>query len=339
MLDANYNRAVEGLRAVEEYFRFILENAAVSSQIKQLRHQICQACENRIDIWADQRDSAADVGAQIAASDEYDRPDIASVVQANLGRVNQALRALEEYSKATCPQISTKIESIRYRFYDVEKMAKRAMSVTKLLNDKSIYVLTSGCASSTEFAERIQSLCEAGADVIQLREKNLDDRDLLDRAKIGARLCSDRPTMFIVNDRPDIALISEADGVHVGQEELPVREIRKMIPCRMLVGVSTHSLDQALDAEAEGADYIGVGPTFPTHTKCFNEFKGPELLKAVHDRIGIPAFAIGGINLDNIHEVAEAGFTRVAVSQAVHHADSAAETIHQLRSILSTKKS
>lgn len=334
VLDANFNRAVEGLRSVEEYFRFILENGAMTAEIKDLRHAIASVCRPWIDVWTDQRDSTADVGSTIAASDEYHRSGLNDVVGANLARVNQALRALEEYSKVVCPELAPPLEATRYRFYDLEKRVKRFLLADHALLDRQIYVLTSGCDSQADFEARIDQLCRAGADLIQLREKDLDDGELLQRAKAAARICRDQGTLFIVNDRPDVAMMAAADGVHVGQEEFPVSDLRRILPHQMLVGVSTHSLEQALQAERDGADYIGVGPTFPSGTKCFDAFTGPELLEAVAPRITIPAFAIGGIQLDNLEQVVQAGFTRIAVSGAVHHSEQPAETIRQLRSIL-----
>jgi len=334
VLDANFNRAVEGLRAVEEYFRFILESRSVTTQIKELRHEICVTCQAWIDIWTGQRDSNADVGATIAATDEYDRSELKDLVAANLSRVNQALRTLEEYSKAACPEIAKPLELARYRFYELEKVVKRSLYADLALAKKTIYVLTSACDSLVSFEQRIQKLCLAGADLIQLREKNVDDGELLERAKSAVRICRDHPTMFLVNDRPDIALMAQADGVHVGQEEFLVADLRKILPYEMIVGVSTHSLEQARQAVKDGADYIGVGPTFPSSTKCFKEFTGVQLLQEVATQVSIPCFAIGGIAPENINLVAEAGFSRVAVSGAVHQSESPEKIIRQLKNAL-----
>jgi thiamine-phosphate pyrophosphorylase len=120
-----------------------------------------------------------------------------------------------------------------------------------------------------------------------------------------------------MNDRADLALLSAADGVHVGQDELSAKDARRLLGPAALVGVSTHSLAQAHAAVLAGADYIGVGPTFPSHTKQFQEFTGTELLQAVAADIRLPAFAIGGINAENLPLVLAAGFSRVAVSAAI----------------------
>lgn len=338
VLDANLNRAIEGLRVVEEFGRFVASHKKVSTEIKNLRHQLSLLCQKYSDQWAEQRNSGEDVGAEIAAADEYSRSSLEDLVGANLARVNQALRALEEYSKVVSPEISPGVEAVRYQFYDVEKNVKRVAFVERSLANRVVYVLTSGCASTDEFSRRIEKLCQAGADLIQLREKNLSDGEILLRAKLAAKICANYATLFIVNDRPDVALMSGADGVHVGQDEFSVGDIRKIIPANMLIGVSTHSIEQALQAEQDGADYIGVGPTFPSHTKCFTEFTGTELLQKVAAAISVPAFAIGGINLENVEQVAEAGLARVAVSGVIHSADSCEQVIESIRATLTDSR-
>ena len=120
-----------------------------------------------------------------------------------------------------------------------------------------------------------------------------------------------------MNDRPDLALLADADGIHVGQAELTVKDARMLIGPQRLVGVSTHSLDQARQAVLDGANYIGCGPTFPSKTKTFASFPGTEFLQQVRQELSLPAFAIGGISRDNVEQVLAAGFTRIAVSGAV----------------------
>ncbi|MCU0979957.1 MAG: thiamine phosphate synthase [Pirellulaceae bacterium] len=187
----------------------------------------------------------------------------------------------------------------------------------ELLQDARLYVLLDGRDSPDSFAQLVQVLVEAGVDVLQLRDKRLPDRDLVERARVLRQLTSSSSTAFIVNDRPDIAVLSDADGVHVGQDELTVADCRALVGGTKLVGVSTHSLAQARRAAGDGADYIGCGPTFPSQTKAFEGFPGLEFLRAVQAEISLPAFAIGGINGENIARVLETGFRRIAVSGAV----------------------
>lgn len=334
ILDANKNRAVEGLRAVEEFFRFVVSNEMITQKLKDFRHSLCSACSDHADSWLMQRDSDEDIGGKIQGVGEYSRSTFDSIIAANLSRAGESLRVLEEYAKTFEPALGAAIEKLRYKFYDLEKEIKQFVAVQKKLDGRSLYVLTSACKSAAEFETRITELCECNVGVIQLREKNISDGELLERAKIASGICKSSQTLFIVNDRPDIAVLSSADGVHVGQEELPIKDVRLMVPTSMLIGVSTHSIEQARTAVENGADYIGVGPTFPSKTKCFSEFKGTELLDQVAKEISIPAYAIGGINLENVQKTIDTGFRRIAVSNAIHSAESPSEVIAAFTRVL-----
>jgi len=120
-----------------------------------------------------------------------------------------------------------------------------------------------------------------------------------------------------MNDRPDLAVLACADGVHVGQKELDVRDVRRIVGPNLLIGVSTHTIEQARQAVLDGANYIGCGPTFPSGTKYFDHFPGLDFLRQVAAEISLPAFAIGGITRENLADVLATGFTRVAVGGAM----------------------
>ncbi len=137
-------------------------------------------------------------------------------------------------------------------------------------------------------------------------------------------------TLFIVNDRPDLAVLADADGVHLGQDDLPVSAARRIVGSRALIGVSTHTIEQARQAVNDGADYLGVGPVFPSKTKEFEEFAGLDFVRQVAAEIRIPWYPIGGISLENLAEVQAAGATRVAVSSAVCGADDPAAAAREL---------
>ncbi|MCH5376696.1 MAG: thiamine phosphate synthase [Planctomycetes bacterium] len=180
-----------------------------------------------------------------------------------------------------------------------------------------LYVLVDGQRDETEFERIVLQLVAAGVDVLQLRDKHLSDRQLIARARLLRRLTRDSATLFVVNDRPDLALLADADGVHVGQDELTVEDARRVIGCDRVVGVSTHSVEQARRAVLDGADYIGCGPTFSSQTKSFDRFTGLSLLRRVAGESPLPAFAIGGIDLENLPAVLETGIGRIAVSAAI----------------------
>jgi thiamine-phosphate pyrophosphorylase len=335
IIDAEANRAAEGLRVVEDYVRFVLDDRHLTEQMKQLRHDLTAALEPVA--AADRlvaRESTADVGATVATESEAVRSDSAAVAAASFKRVQQALRAIEEYAKLIHVSVSQAIEFLRYRLYTLERAVGITAAATVRLAETRLYVLIDGRQHEAEFAGLIETLVTAGVDAIQLRDKQLEDRALLNRARQLRELTAGTKTLFIMNDRPDLAVLAQADGVHVGQEELSVKDARSIVGPKMLVGISTHSIEQARQAVLDGANYIGVGPTFPSGTKTFDKFVGVELLKQVAAEIRLPAFAIGGITQENLPRVVATGIHRVAIAGAVIEAVDKAAAISQLQHTL-----
>lgn len=331
ILDAAANRAREGLRVVEDYVRFVLDDSHLTAQLKQIRHDLAAALEKtpvRARLAA--RDTQADVGTAISTPSERRRADLAQVVTANFIRLQEALRSLDEFGKLLDPTVAAAIEALRYRAYTLH----RAVAITSHSLDRlagaRLYVLVDGRATPEEFRRLVGQLTEAGVHLIQLRDKGLDDRRLLKRARVLRELTGGTHTLAIINDRPDLAALSRADGVHVGQEEISVKDARSIVGPDALVGVSTHSIGQARQAVLDGADYIGVGPTFPSATKQFQEFPGLELLRAVASEIRLPAFAIGGVTEENLSAVLDTGIRRVAVSGAILSAEDPKEAARRL---------
>ena len=153
--------------------------------------------------------------------------------------------------------------------------------------------------------------------MVQLREKTLSPVELLPLARKLRSRCREAGCLFIVNDRVDLALAVEADGVHVGQDDLPARDTRRLLRPGMILGVSSHDEAQARRARDDGADYVAVGSMFPTGSKAGFRLVGPELLRRVRPEIALPLVAIGGITLDNVAEIVRAGADAVAVISAV----------------------
>ncbi|MDR1376965.1 MAG: thiamine phosphate synthase [Synergistaceae bacterium] len=164
--------------------------------------------------------------------------------------------------------------------------------------------------------EQTRLALEGGATAIQLRDKSMDGGELLETAKRMAALCSARSALFIVNDRLDVALLSKADGVHLGQSDLPVEEARKMVPRPFLVGASVHTASEAEKAERDGADYLGAGAVFATGSKGGARVIGLEGLKELTGIARLPMVAIGGISLENLPKVMETGVAGVSVISA-----------------------
>jgi thiamine-phosphate pyrophosphorylase len=182
----------------------------------------------------------------------------------------------------------------------------------------SLYViLDRGAAGGRELASLLDAVLAGGCRLVQLREKSLPSVELYPIARALRSRCREAGCLFIVNDRVDLALAVEADGVHVGQDDLPAREARRLLRPGMLLGVSTHDELQACRARDDGADYVAVGSMFPTGSKPGFQLVGPELLRRVRPEIAVPLVAIGGITVDNVAEVVRAGADAVAVISAV----------------------
>jgi thiamine-phosphate pyrophosphorylase len=260
---------------------------------------------------------------------------MADVVAAAASRTQQALRSLEEFGGLIGSVDAHRLESLRYAAYDLLASVERRGRVREQLADARLYVLVGGGASADELAEHVRRLCAAGADLIQLRDKRLSDRELLRQGKAAAAAARDAGGLFVMNDRADLALLANADGVHVGQDELTVPDARRIVGGGGLVGQSTHRWSDVEAARAAGADYIGCGPTFPSSTKDFSEFAGLEFLReVVVGRSGLPAFAIGGIDESRLDQVLATGIGRVAVSGAVRMASDPYAIVARLKARL-----
>jgi thiamine-phosphate pyrophosphorylase len=335
IIDTALNRAGEGLRVVEDYVRFVLDDPFLTRQTKLLRHELAEAAAAipAADRHA-ARDTVADVGTKISTAAEGRRGDAWDVCAASLKRTEQALRSLEEYGKLADKNIHAEFagrcEAIRYRLYTLEKAVDVGRLSRELLEDVRLCVLVDGRDSAADFETVVRALVEAGVGMIQLREKHLDDRELTARARQLCELTRDTPTLAIINDRADVAAVAGADGVHLGQEDFSVKDARAIVGTRMLVGVSTHNIEQARAAVLDGANYLGAGPTFPSQTKTFDDFAGLEYLRELAAEIRLPTFAIGGIGSDNLPDVLATGISRVAVGAAVTEAREPGVAVREL---------
>lgn len=316
LIDANFNRAREGLRVVEDFFRFIQNDRKRSEGAKQFRHQLTTTLAPVIHIAQSYRDTKHDVGTEIDVESEMKRADAIAVLTANTKRVGESLRVIEEYTKTFQPEIASEVEQIRYEFYDFERDVLQSAEQNSSFDGANLYVIVTESICKKPWLEAVKDVLEGGTKILQLREKNLDSRELLDRAKKFVELCRDYKAISIINDRADIALLSDADGVHVGQTDLSVRDIRQIIG-QKIVGVSTSSLELAKQAEQTGADYIGIGPIFPSTTKPKSNIVELDVVKQIAKEISIPTYAISGITLESVDQLIEVGIKRVAVSSGV----------------------
>lgn len=182
--------------------------------------------------------------------------------------------------------------------------------------------------------EVLAAILKGGAKIIQLREKHWSKKDLYDLAIEFRKLTSSFDALLIINDHVDVALASEADGVHLGQEDLPVWAARKLAT-ELIIGASSHSLKEALKAQKDGADYVNIGPIFPTKTKAdADRFLGPAAIVEIGPQLTVPFTTMGGITQDNIHRVLKAGARRVAMVTGITQAANITERVQQLREII-----
>ena len=194
-----------------------------------------------------------------------------------------------------------------------------------------LYALLTEAHCRRGWLETAEGLLEGGVDVIQLREKDLEGGELLERARALRRLTARCGALFVMNDRPDVALLCGADGVHLGQDDLPPEEVRELVGPEMIIGLSAHSVAQARRAEGRGADYIGVGPVFPTRTKGYQSGGGLDFVRELCSATSLPSVAIGGITPARAGEIIGAGASAVAACSALCGAENAAAAAREFR--------
>lgn len=326
ILDANGNRAREALRVLEDISRFGLNDASVSEDLKRLRHTLVEAigsltaASNDPLFLLEARDTPGDIGTSISTSSESFRSDLVHLARANASRLGEALRSMEEAMKALGGQ-SRLIEQARYAGYTIERrlvlaLAKPAIPQVRLC------VLLTGSMCVPPWQSVAEASLAGGCNMIQIREKELNDRELLARVRcvMGIRDRLHPSALVIVNDRPDIARLADADGVHLGQGDLSPADARTIVGERALIGVSTGTIEEARAAAAAGADVCGVGPMFATSTKDKPVTQGPAYLSAYladAEACRVPHLAIGGITPENLSGLVARGCTGIAISSVV----------------------
>lgn len=330
IVDANLNRIAEGLRVLEELARFILNDAALTEELRSWRHRLREQGKDKESqlLWA--RDAQGDVGAE---SPLTGRTDLSSLVNANARRVEESLRVLEEVSQLPdVPWSAQLFRDARFALYTIEKnLYSRLVRREKAAQIAGLYVIIDSqfLKGRDEVAVARQAI-QGGARVIQLRDKGRDKGQVLPVAQALQELCSGRGVPFLVNDHLDIALAANADGLHIGQTDLPLPVARRYLPPDKVIGVSTRNREQALRAQAEGADYVAVGSIFATGTKEGAVVRGLEALREVKSAVSIPVVAIGGINHENAAQVVGAGADAVSVISAILGAEDVAQASREM---------
>lgn len=314
ILDANLDRAREGIRIIEDWCRFGLNQADFTDQCKALRQELAQwhSADLRL-----ARDTPGDLGTSLTHPQEEVRADVSHVLQANFSRVEEALRVLEEYGKLYKPGMGDAFKHMRYQVYTLES---RVMGYERhaQLRRSPLYLVTS---PHDNLLSVVEAALQGGLTLVQYRDKNADDVTRITNGIKLRELCHRYGALFIMNDRADLAKAVNADGVHLGQQDIPIALARQIIGADRLVGRSTTNPDEMQRAIAEGADYIGVGPVYETPTKAGKPAAGHDYVRYAAAHAPIPWYAIGGIDADNVNDVISAGAQRVAVVRAIMQAD------------------
>jgi thiamine-phosphate pyrophosphorylase len=323
IIDANFNRAREALRVIEDFCRFSLNSAPLTTCAKQLRHALSAAI-SKLDpaqlITA--RDSLGDIGAGATVDNQLQRKDLRDCFTAGCKRLTESLRALAEMTQTLNPEVAQTIEKLRFSAYTLEKDIVLFADTAEKFKPVRLYVIISNTLPADVFSLTRQCIA-GGADCIQLRAKGIDDDKLFTHALEFVKVCKDGGVLAIINDRVDIAVAAGADGVHLGQDDLPIDQARKLQAAPLIIGKSTHSIDQLRAACDELPTYVSLGPVFSTSTKPGASPVGLDYVRQgveILGGTGIGHVAIGGITLDNVEEVLNAGAKTIAVCSAVTEA-------------------
>ena len=318
VIDSSSNRLAEALRVMEDVARFALERDDLVAALKSMRHDLRTMSGRWPEGWATaHRAVGSDVGTGITAGDEMSRDGLWGVTVAAGHRAAEALRTLEEVAKIFDPDAAAMCEAMRYRLYELEQALQSALG-SRRRRQWNLCVLLTESVCTLHWLETAKAVIEAGADCIQLREKDLSDRELVDRTRQLVELARPQGCSIIVNDRLDVAVAADADGVHLGQDDLAVEDARRQVGHSLLIGVSTHGMQEADSAVASGADVCGVGPMFAGTTRADLEPAGPQRLSEFVDRYPtVPHLAIGGITPERLPELRRVGCKGIAVCQAI----------------------
>jgi thiamine-phosphate pyrophosphorylase len=335
IVDANLNRIGEGLRLLEDITRFLLDDPDLSQQLKALRHDLTPTQPELREALLGARRAEDDVGMSLDISGEGERSDAAGLASANSRRIEQSLRVLEEITKIPGQDFGfdwEKLKEARFRVYELEQSILLKLGRgDRIARLAGLYlILDTESLKGRDEIEVARLAIRGGAAAIQLRDKTRSAREMIDLARSLQALCAESGALFIVNDHLDVALASGADGLHVGQGDLPVSIAKHLMPPSKIVGCSTATPEEAESALREGADYIAIGSIYESPSKAGTPLAGLETLREVRARVSLRLVAIGGINEENVAEVMKAGADAAAVISAVLGADDVAEACRRL---------
>ena len=336
-LDANINRSIEGIRVCEDIFRFSIQNM-LSAEFKNLRHKITEIISLiPSGVLLSARDVLKDGQKFINTSSEMKRESINDIFRSNIRRSIEASRVIEEFAKIIHPDIAAGFQEIRFTLYDLEKRGWLILEKNSQMQRfrSSLYaIIDSVFVPYKKMEETAKILADSGTDIIQLRMKDVSDRDFFFMADKISKVCSIKNVLFIINDRVDIALLSGANGFHIGQDDIPLSYARSLCGDRLISGISTSGIDEA--SVATDADYIAIGPVFPTSSKDGSMLDGVgiDVVREVCSNSLKPVVAIGGISVSNAGMLMEAGVSSLCVISALYRDNAVEKNARQLLEII-----
>jgi thiamine-phosphate pyrophosphorylase len=343
IVDVNLNRIGEGLRLLEDVARFVLSDLELSEELKNIRHELLPRDRKLQSKLMGARRADEDVAAFLDVESEGERTDAVSVVRANSQRVQQSLRVIEEIAKIHGPETGLdwdRFKHARFALYTIEqKMVLKLTRHQKVEKVTGLYVIID--AESLRGRKEVdiaRQAIQGGARVIQFRDKVRPRGMLVPISRELKKVCAASSVLFVVNDYLDLALAADADGLHIGQEDLPVSDARRMLPQDKILGCSTATVTEAVQAEKQGADYVAVGSIYKTASKTDIRPAGLKTLREVKNKVSVPVVAIGGINEDNAADVIKAGADAVAVISAVLGADDVKKASRRLTRIINRSR-
>jgi thiamine-phosphate pyrophosphorylase len=338
VIDANANRAREALRVLEDSARFCGGLGPVAARLKSMRHRLQEVVE-RIPqaTLAAARDVEGDPGREVSTEREGRRADDAAVAAAAGGRLAEALRSIEEALKTESiaglagGASASAIERLRYESYEIAPIVERALRARRPRQWRCCLLLTiADCRRDWESI--LHSALEGGVDAVQVREKSGSDRERVEHVRRVIEIARPEGAAVVVNDRVDLALAADADGAHLGRDDLPVARARAIAGGDLLIGASSHDVAEACAAIEAGADLIGIGCMFASTTRPDLAAAGPRTLEAVLAAIpGVRHLAIGGIEPANVGDLVDVGAQGVAVGRAITAAEDPRGVVERLR--------
>ena len=310
IVDANLDRAREGLRVLEDWARFALGRKDLVKSFKNFRQILGK---HHLKIYKESRNFINDTSTGLSHPEQFKRNEASAIISSNAGRVQEALRVIEEFSRDHNQDLSKISSDIRYEIYNLEIVLLEAQSnnsLRKILNENDLYFIT---LDTENLFEKIKNILEGGVKIIQLRFKQGKDSDNLKFAIKVRELCNSFDALFLINDRVDIALACKADGVHLGQDDMDIKSARNILGFSKIIGISASNERDIKKAIIDGCDYLGIGPVFATTTKKEKVPLGIDTLKSLTRDISVPWFAIGGIKQENINLLKENNIRKIAI--------------------------